>query len=115
MLLLEIFCPECTPWLLLMLLGAWLLGWLFWGLIKGTNYRIKIKGIEEDLTRSNEQNTKLKEDLSSERYAHEKLSGNHKDLRNKYDQLDLNHKVEKEKLGNEIADLQQQIADLRGS
>ena len=43
---LAIFCPECTPWLVLMLLGAWILGWFFWSMIKGTKYRASINELE---------------------------------------------------------------------
>lgn len=104
---LAIFCPECTLWLVLMLLGAWILGWVLWSLIKGTKYQSIIQNLESqtaDLTEKNtdlrEQNTALHTNLRNEQYSLEKRNGEYEKLNSKFMDLDLKYKVQGESLAN---------------
>lgn len=103
MISLAIFCPECTPWLLLMLAGAWLLGWLFWSLFKGANYKTQIKSLSTELEQVSAENTDLKTELTQARYEVEKREGEFANLKLKLGDLDLKYKVRGEELDAAIA------------
>ena len=97
---LAIFCPECTLWLILMLLGAWVLGWLLWGIVKGSQYKTEIKHNEDQISDLTEKNTNLKSELNDEKYAHEKKNMEYDKLRSRNIDLDMQYKVQMEQLGN---------------
>ncbi len=99
---LAIFCPECTPWLVLMLVGAWILGWLFWSLFKGTQYRSTINELNSQVTDLTGKNTDLSTDLRNEKYALEKRNGEYQKLNKENMDLDLQSKVKGEKLNNAL-------------
>ncbi len=96
MILLDIFCPECTLYLLLMLLGAWVLGWLFWKMFKESGYKSSIKKLEEEVERVNKNNVNLKAEISEARYEVEKSGEEIAKLRSKVGDLDLAAKVKEE-------------------
>ncbi|MEM8906883.1 MAG: hypothetical protein AAGD05_03470, partial [Bacteroidota bacterium] len=98
-----IFCPECTPWLLLLLAGAWILGWLFWALFKGSAYQSKIRQLEGDLGNAQKENLNLKTEINEARYAVEKQEGEFNKLRLKLGDLNLKFKAQGEELDAAIA------------
>ncbi|MEM9819421.1 MAG: hypothetical protein AAF985_00055 [Bacteroidota bacterium] len=106
MIQLAIFCPECTPWLLLMLAGAWVLGGLFWALLKGTGYQSQIKSLSTELDQAHTENTNLKTAITQARYEVEKREGEFTKLKLKLGDLDLKYKVRGEELDAAIAKAQ---------
>jgi len=103
MISLAIFCPECTPWLLLMLAGAWVLGWLFWSLFKGASYKSQIKSLSGELEQVKTENTDLKTEITQARYEVEKREGEFANLKLKLGDLDLKYKVRGEELDAAIS------------
>ncbi|MEL6864928.1 MAG: hypothetical protein AAFP19_10930 [Bacteroidota bacterium] len=71
MLLLDI-CTECTWQIVPMLLGSWLLGWLFWWLFNKKALQDKINLLEKDLDIWKSKSNKLEADLSTAYYNEEK-------------------------------------------
>ena len=119
MTLLNIFCPECTPWLLLMLAGAWILGWLFWSMFKGSAYKANIRQLEADLGDSQKENTDLKTDLTQANYQVEKQTKDYADLQSKLSDLDMKFLAQREKLAAaeskinpDVSNWEQRIAKL---
>jgi chromosome segregation ATPase len=108
---LAIFCPECTPWLVLMLLGAWILGWLFWSMIKGSKYQATINELRPQIADLKKKNTDLHTELSTEKYNLEKRNGEYDKLRSKYMDLDLKIKVQGEELTKALNDYEQLKTD----
>ena len=96
--LLNIFCAECTPYLLLMLAGAWALGWLFWKLLKEGNYKDSIKKLEHELDNFKKENLNLKTEIADARYVVGKNEKEMLTLRSKIGDLDLQDKVKGEKI-----------------
>ncbi|MFK7806677.1 MAG: hypothetical protein AB8F74_02650 [Saprospiraceae bacterium] len=97
MLLLDIFCAECTPYLLLMLAGAWGLGWLFWKLLKENGYLDNIKNLEGEVETINKENVDLKTEITQVNYEVEKAGQENMKLRTKIGDLDIQQKADKEK------------------
>ena len=84
-----LFCANCTWEIIPMLLGAWVLGSLFWWLLKGTNLLSRIKqleGVEADL---HQKNTDLQVELDSSRYHLDKSENLHSDLKNRFGTLEM--------------------------
>ncbi|MEO1515411.1 MAG: hypothetical protein AAFV95_10370 [Bacteroidota bacterium] len=98
MTLLTIFCPECTPWLLLMLAGAWILGWLFWAMFKGSSYQSQIKQLSGDLEDTQKVNTVLQKDMAEANYKMEKQATDYAEMQQKYADLDIRYKAQGEAL-----------------
>ena len=67
-------CPNCSWWLIPLLFGAWLLGWLFWGAFRGGSYKTTIKGLQGDLTDLRGQKTELETELAKSNYEYEKVN-----------------------------------------
>ncbi len=109
--LLNIFCAECTPYLLLMLAGAWLLGWLFWKLLKEGNYKASIKNLEHELDNFKKENLNLKTDIADARYVVGKSEKEMMTLRSKIGDLDLQHKVR----GEEISTMKETYDKLKAA
>ncbi len=97
MLLLDIFCAECTPYLLLMLAGAWGLGWAFWKLLKENGLLSNIKKLETEVTEVKKENVDLKTELTQANYEVEKRSNDLTKLRHKIGDFELQGKVAQEK------------------
>lgn len=98
MIVLNLFCPECTLWLVLMLAGAWILGWIFWALLLGSGYRSTIKTLKTEEADLKKKNTDLKSELIQAKYEKEKRDEEYKTLRSKHGQLDIQHKALAEQL-----------------
>ena len=94
--LLNIFCPECTPVLLLMLAGAWILGWLFWKIFKESGYKSSINKLEHEVEVTNKKNVDLTADIADARYEVSKGEAEITKLRTKVGDLDLKLKVQEE-------------------
>ena len=88
MILLDL-CTECGWQIIPMLLGAWLLGWLFWWLFNRSTYQARISELEKDLKLWQDKANGLEADLSSERYEHEKASAALAALKAKYGDLEV--------------------------
>jgi chromosome segregation ATPase len=104
---LALFCPECTPWLVLMLIGAWILGWLFWSIIKGSKYQTTINELKPQVTDLKKKNTDLRSDLSNQKYHLEKRNGEYDKLKSKHRDLDMKFKVQGEELTNVLSAYEQ--------
>ena len=74
MIFLATWCPNCSWWLLPLLLGAWFLGWLVWGAVKGGSYKNIIKGLQGDLTDLRSQKNEVETDLAKANYEFEKVN-----------------------------------------
>jgi len=68
------WCPNCSWWLLPLLIGAWILGYLLWGSYKGGSYKNIIKGLQGDLTNLRGQKTDLETELAKSNYEYEKVN-----------------------------------------
>jgi len=98
--LLNIFCAECTPYLLLMLAGAWILGWLFWKLLKEGGYKDSIQKLEHQVDNFKKENLNLKTEIADAKYVVGKNEKEMMSLRSKIGDLDLQHKVRGEEIVN---------------
>ena len=74
MIYLATWCPNCSWWLLPLLLGAWILGYLIWGAYKGGSYKNIIRGLQGDLTDLRTQKTEIETDLAKANYEYEKAN-----------------------------------------
>jgi len=97
MLLLDIFCAACTPYLLLMLAGAWGLGWMFWKLLKENGLLSTIKKLETEIGEVKTENVDLKTEITQVNYEIEKRGNDLTKLRHKIGDFELQGKVEQEK------------------
>ncbi|HFC00875.1 MAG TPA: hypothetical protein ENJ53_08745, partial [Phaeodactylibacter sp.] len=127
MILLNMFswCSNCSWWLLPLLFGAWLLGYLLWNWTTGK----RLKGEIEDL-RANIKNWKTKfndteKELAQARYDQEKLNGEYATLKTrlanndaKYRELQTSYQdleaqgiaaIDTSKWTDRIADLESQL------
>lgn len=68
------WCPNCSWWLLPLLIGAWILGWLLWGAFKGGQFKNIIKGLQGDLTDLRTQKTEVETDLAKANYEFERVN-----------------------------------------
>jgi predicted nucleic acid-binding Zn-ribbon protein len=98
MLLLNIFCAECTPYLLLMLAGAWGLGWLFWKLFKESGYLETIKRMGAEISAFKKENLDLKTEITQAHYEVDKSGKELTKLRHKIGDFELQGRVSEEKL-----------------
>ena len=98
-----LFCANCTWEIIPMLLGAWILGSLFWWLLRGTEMKSKIKQLEASEASLKDKNTALQLDLDSKRYSLNKLEGEHSELKLKMGDTELKLKA-----------VEEQLKDLRG-
>jgi len=97
MILLDLFCAACTPYLLLMLGGAWALGWLFWKLLKENGYVNNINKLEGEISDVKKQNVELKTEITQANYEVEKSGNELTRLRHKIGDFELKGKVEEER------------------
>ncbi len=88
MILLDI-CTDCTWQIIPMLLGAWLLGWLFWWLFNRSTYQNRIAELEKDLKLWQDKATDLEAELSKLRYDYEKSAASLASLKGKYADLEV--------------------------
>ncbi|MFT4663373.1 MAG: putative RNase H-like nuclease (RuvC/YqgF family) [Polaribacter sp.] len=97
MLLLDIFCAGCTPYLLMMLAGAWGLGWVFWKLLKENGLLSNIKNLETEVTEVKKENVDLKTELTQANYEVEKKGKDLTKARHRIGDFELQGKVAQEK------------------
>ena len=109
--LLEIFCKGCTIPLILMLLGAWLLGWLFWWLFNRSTYMDKITGLEGELNKWKGRANGLEADLSAANYEKDKFSKEFAAEKAKKADAEMALRVCKESLANAEAALKAKGGD----
>ena len=93
-----LFCANCTWEIIPMLLGAWILGSLFWWLLRGTNLVSQVNQLKEAEASLQEKNTALQLDLDSHRYNLNKEENMHKDLKQRYGSLELKLRATEEQL-----------------
>lgn len=93
--------------ILIMLLGAFLLGYLLRYFI-GASTRERVKTLEHDLSKSKANALDLETRMQGVLYEREKIETNYNELRIKYDTLHLAGKAHEE----EIANLREQLASI---
>lgn len=81
-----------------MLLGAWILGSLFWWLLRGSGLMSRIKQLEGVEANLNKKNTDLQVDLDSHRYELDKSQNLHNDLKRRFGTLELKLRATEEQL-----------------
>ncbi len=108
MTLLNIFCPECTPYLLLMLAGAWILGWLFWKMFKESGYVTNIKNLENEVSRVKQKNTDLSTEITQANYRVEKTETENNKLRTKIGDMDIQYRAKNEEF-NQLTESYEQL------
>ncbi len=96
MILLDI-CTECTWQIIPMLLGAWLLGWLFWWLANRPKYQEIISGLEGDIDGLKTKVSGLEENVREAKYETEKVNVELAALNTSHSDLALQHNIAKEK------------------
>jgi len=79
------FCSECTWSILPFLLGAWLLGWLFWWLFNKSKYQTQINGLEDQIDSWKNKSNQFETELASAKYELDKLAKENNLLRSNYD------------------------------
>lgn len=81
-----------------MLAGAWILGWLFWAMFKGSSYQSQIKQLSGDLEDTQKVNTVLQKDMAEANYKMEKQATDYAEMQQKYADLDIRYKAQGEAL-----------------
>ena len=95
-------CPNCSLWLLLLMLGAWFLGWLLGYWIKDYRIKAEINGLHRDIKNWKNKLTKTESEVEQAKYDREKVGGEiattksrlldsnvrYKALQEKYNQLE---------------------------
>lgn len=126
------WCPNCSLWLLLLLLGAWILGWLLWNWTKGSRLETEINGLHGDIKNWKKKFTETESDLAQAKYDREKISGEfatvksrladsdvrYRALEEKYNQLESTgggETVDVSKWENHIVDLETQLDKSRNT
>lgn len=90
-------CPICTWWLLPLLIGAWLLGWLFWRLTGRQKYLNQINDLQGQNRQLNVRLTDFEKDLATSQYEFNKLTEDYDLLRSKNADLDIQLRACEEK------------------
>jgi predicted flap endonuclease-1-like 5' DNA nuclease len=119
-------CPNCSLWLLLLMLGAWFLGWLLGYWIKDYRLKAEINGLHRDIKNWKNKLTKTESEVEQAKYDREKIVGEiattksrlldsnvrYKALQEKYNQLESKggEDVGVSKLENYIVDLERKLA-----
>ncbi len=93
-----LFCANCTWEIVPMLLGAWILGSLFWWLLRGTNLVSQVKQLQTSEANLHQQNTDLQVELNSNRYELEKSQGSVAELRDRLGGLELKWRAAQEQI-----------------
>ncbi len=83
------WCPNCSLWLLILLAGAWFLGWLFYHWTTGSRLRTEAKGLQEDIKNWKNKFTETESDLKQAKYDRDKMSGEFATIKSKLADSDL--------------------------
>ena len=78
------FCSECTWSILPFLLGAWLLGWLFWWLFNRSSYQARIGDLENQIDSWKSRSNQFETDLATANYELDKSAKENDTLQSKY-------------------------------
>ncbi len=126
------WCPNCSWWLIPLLLGAWILGWLLWDWTKGSNLRNEVNGLHGDIKNWKKKFIDTESDLKQAKYDQEKISGEFATIKSKladselrfqamadkYDDLESKGgggEVDVAKWENHISDLESQLETSRNT
>lgn len=91
------WCPHCSLWLILLLLGAWILGWLLWDWTKGSRLRAERDGLHAEINNWKKKFTDTESDLAQARYDREKMSGEFATVKSKLVDADTRYLALEEK------------------
>lgn len=69
-----LICENCNWEIIPMLLGAWVLGFLFWWLFFRSRNKSKMENVSAEMEQAKIQLNKLQRDLEAERYKNVKLT-----------------------------------------
>jgi len=117
-------CPNCSWWLLPLLLGAMLLGYLWWRWTSGSRLKTQINSLSSDINNWRAKFKTQNEKLAEVEYDKEKLSGEYATLHskmsdsnakylaleNKYDLAISSESVDTSDYTNRIAELESQLS-----
>ncbi|MFK7770493.1 MAG: hypothetical protein AB8F94_00085 [Saprospiraceae bacterium] len=126
------WCVNCSWWLIPLLLGAWILGWLLWDWTKGSRLESEKKGLHGDIKNWKKKFTETESDLAQAKYDREKISGEfataksrladsdvrYRALESKYKELESTGgggDVDVSKWENHIVDLESQLEKSRNT
>ncbi|MFK8006850.1 MAG: hypothetical protein AB8H03_10775 [Saprospiraceae bacterium] len=126
------WCPNCSWWLIPLLLGAWILGWLLWNWTKGSRLESEVNGLHGDIKNWKKKFTETESDLAQAKYDREKISGEfataksrladsdvrYLALQGKYQELESTgggRDVDVSKWENQIVDLEAQLEKSRST
>ena len=87
------FCPNCSWWLLPLLLGAWLLGYLLWNWTKGSSYRSEVNGLHGDIKNWKKKFNETELELSQAKYEREKMGGEFATLKSRFADQDTKYQA----------------------
>ena len=117
-------CPNCSWWLILLLLGAWILGWLLWNWTKGSRLESEKNGLNSDIKNWKKKFTETESDLAQAKYDREKVSGEFATVKSKLADSDFRYRALEEKYtqiestsgGNDVdvSKWENHIVDLEG-
>ncbi|MFT6319621.1 MAG: putative flap endonuclease-1-like 5' DNA nuclease/putative nuclease with TOPRIM domain [Granulosicoccus sp.] len=118
------WCPNCSWWLILLLLGAWILGWLLWNWTKGSRLESEKNGLNSDIKNWKKKFTETESDLAQAKYDREKVSGEFATVKSKLADSDFRYRALEEKYtqiestsgGNDVdvSKWENHIVDLEG-
>jgi predicted flap endonuclease-1-like 5' DNA nuclease len=123
------WCPHCSLWLILLLLGAWILGWLLWDWTKGSRLRTAAHGLRRDIKNWKKKFTETESDLAQAKYDKEEISVEFATVKSKLADSDVRYQLMLEKYNelestgsggvdipkweNHMADLESQLGTSR--
>ncbi len=84
-------CTVCSWQLLPMLLGAWILGWIFWQLFRGATLKNNIIDLKANVSKLKTSEAGLKEEISNVNYDKEKIYADMLSSRSQFDDLELKY------------------------
>lgn len=121
------FCENCTWEILPMLIGAWLLGWLFWWLFNRPKYQNRITTLENEMGALHTKVTaapmvnidtdleQLNAELAAANQSNESINANLLRLKGDLNESQSRHNslnIELEKLNRELIDVKKENLDL---
>ncbi|MEM6963443.1 MAG: helix-hairpin-helix domain-containing protein [Bacteroidota bacterium] len=101
-LLLFNWCPNCSWWLIPLLLGAWILGWLFWSWTRGASLSKEVKGLHADVKNWKTKFNTNQSELETTKSEYEKLSGEYATMRTNLADYDSKYRTLEAKYNNAL-------------
>jgi len=119
-------CPNCSLWLIPLLIGAWLLGYLLWNWTKGARYKNEIGGLQGDIKNWKKKFNDTEGELSEARFEKERVNGEYATLKSRFSDYDTKYRsmeknynsllatggggdVDMSQWNNKISDLESQL------